>query len=397
MVSVHLMKLAPAVITVSFVILAGVAILSFARTEPQIPLPHAIENVTMPQAQPYRQLTTGSWNDRFPVWSPNGSMIAYMSDKDGAWSVWVMNVDGSNRRQLSRKGLMAMYPSWSPDSSSLVFWTFDGIETGFTIAKLDGTTNSVRDQRYTFPPRQAQWSPNGSYIMFLRSGESLQLTVYDVRQESIVFSIDVTGDLASATWATEDRIVYATEVDGKYELRWVSPPSGQGGLMPLHDGNYVAPSAGPGGRLAYYSDAVPEIRAETLQSFGGYNVWISDVFGNNATYQFMMTTAQYRGSELVPVPYVPGRLNLRSSPSWKPDGKAVVYVAEDTIFGYGIYLWDLTFWSTARLGPLEGNPQEPSWSPDGAYLAFSCKIGGNYHIWVMSTSGAGGPAVGGGY
>ena len=46
------------------------------------------------------RLTTNHANDGLPVWSPDGSSIAYASDTGGAWSLWVMGADGSNARQL---------------------------------------------------------------------------------------------------------------------------------------------------------------------------------------------------------------------------------------------------------------------------------------------------------
>lgn len=40
------------------------------------------------------------WNNVSPAWSPDGSQIAFLTDRMGRWEIWVMNVDGSNQRPL---------------------------------------------------------------------------------------------------------------------------------------------------------------------------------------------------------------------------------------------------------------------------------------------------------
>jgi Tol biopolymer transport system component len=47
-----------------------------------------------------RQLTTDPANDGLPAWSPDGKMIAFVSDRNGVWGVWAMAPDGSNQRLL---------------------------------------------------------------------------------------------------------------------------------------------------------------------------------------------------------------------------------------------------------------------------------------------------------
>ena len=41
-----------------------------------------------------------SWNNAAPTWSPDGSQIAFLTDRTGQWEIWVMNADGSNQRAL---------------------------------------------------------------------------------------------------------------------------------------------------------------------------------------------------------------------------------------------------------------------------------------------------------
>jgi uncharacterized protein YgiM (DUF1202 family) len=40
------------------------------------------------------------WNNVAPAWSPDGSQIAFLSDRTGRWEIWVMNADGSHQRPM---------------------------------------------------------------------------------------------------------------------------------------------------------------------------------------------------------------------------------------------------------------------------------------------------------
>ena len=40
------------------------------------------------------------WNNVSPAWSPDGSQIAFLTDRTGRWEIWVMNADGSNQRPM---------------------------------------------------------------------------------------------------------------------------------------------------------------------------------------------------------------------------------------------------------------------------------------------------------
>jgi dipeptidyl aminopeptidase/acylaminoacyl peptidase len=40
------------------------------------------------------------WNNAAPTWSPDGSQIAFLTDRSGQWEIWIMNADGSNQQPL---------------------------------------------------------------------------------------------------------------------------------------------------------------------------------------------------------------------------------------------------------------------------------------------------------
>ncbi len=55
-----------------------------------------------------------SAEDRFSAWSPDGTKIAFNSDRDGNSEIYVMNADGSNPTRLTNNPDSDSNPSWSP-------------------------------------------------------------------------------------------------------------------------------------------------------------------------------------------------------------------------------------------------------------------------------------------
>jgi FHA domain/WD40-like Beta Propeller Repeat len=67
-----------------------------------------------------QQITTHA-NDAAPRWSPNGGQIAFHSDRDGNWEIYVINVDGSWLRRVTMDPHTDIMPVWSPDGLRIAF------------------------------------------------------------------------------------------------------------------------------------------------------------------------------------------------------------------------------------------------------------------------------------
>lgn len=69
---------------------------------------------------PWRQLTEHPEGVYDPVWSPDGTKIAYTARERGRHDLWVMNADGSQQQQLTDSGTCRA-PCWSPDGQHVAF------------------------------------------------------------------------------------------------------------------------------------------------------------------------------------------------------------------------------------------------------------------------------------
>lgn len=119
-----------------------------------------------------RQLTDGSgvvWGAR---WSPDGKRIAF-GDRDAqkALNIYVINADGSGRRQVTRQaapGEQAQMPSWSPDGSRLAVQGGNrGVPAHIWI--VDAETGAARKLAAHVEPYDDEvpaWFPDGKRIVF---------------------------------------------------------------------------------------------------------------------------------------------------------------------------------------------------------------------------------------
>jgi len=110
-----------------------------------------------------QRLTNHESDDLSPVWSPDGTQIAFASNRDGDWEIYVMDADGSHVRQLTDSPGIETKPSWSPDGSKIAFDSGAGYNRDIFIMDSDGTNPKLVARADGGWPA---WSPDGTRIAF---------------------------------------------------------------------------------------------------------------------------------------------------------------------------------------------------------------------------------------
>ena len=115
---------------------------------------------------PTRNLTESSGaHDKWPSWSPDGSQIAFVSDKSGEEEIYLVPQDGSKpAEQITNGGSAMRYgPEWAHDGKRIAFSDKDGKLYVLTLAdrKLVEVSDASRGQI-----RDYIWSPRGNFLAF---------------------------------------------------------------------------------------------------------------------------------------------------------------------------------------------------------------------------------------
>ncbi|HEU4389929.1 MAG TPA: PDZ domain-containing protein, partial [Blastocatellia bacterium] len=127
---------------------------------------------------PTRNLSHSSnAHDKWPRWSPDGSKIAFISDRTGEEELYLMAQDGSGQpEQITTGGKAFRYaPDWSSDGKRIAFGDKDGKVFVLTLADkkviqvVDSRNGQVRD--YT-------WSPRGSHLAYSQQENNGSTAIY---------------------------------------------------------------------------------------------------------------------------------------------------------------------------------------------------------------------------
>lgn len=177
-----------------------------------------------------RALTTGSNDDHHPVWTPDGKSILYDSSDGTRQDIWSVDVANSKRHQLTHLDGLADFATLSPEGSQLVFYLYQDMKLNLWSARADGSDakplmRDLADARREQPTtawHQAGWSPDSQWLTFT-GGDGKSIWIMRANGSDAREIIN-DGETNHFPWFLLDgRLAFITEyVPPKYGAAWTN-------------------------------------------------------------------------------------------------------------------------------------------------------------------------------
>jgi Tol biopolymer transport system component/DNA-binding winged helix-turn-helix (wHTH) protein len=335
---------------------------------------------------PEINITNDPADDVQPAFSPDGNQIAFVSSRAGSpellfhavdlplmgGGIYVMAALGGNARRIVESG---NFPSWSPDGSGILYSTGPWFQQ--KIYEVSSSGGEPREITVHFKPGETipshllypSFSTDGAWIVF----EGNPNTIYVVRAGGGEALTIAKGN--RPVWdAGSTRVIYSSAEEGRNRSLWRVPFSRETGRvngpaepMTLGRGNDTQAAVSRDGKRVAFAAVDKSFNLEVLS--------------------FDAETGRASG---MPRPITSGRHAIYFH-NFSPDGRSVVF---DDRLAASQHLWRSDLGATPF--PLTTDPAfddgYPRWSPDGAAIAFPRKPAGKPQatssLWIMSSDGA---------
>jgi Tol biopolymer transport system component len=316
-----------------------------------------------PDGTGLRQITTGHGDDREPQVSPDGTKVAFSSDRafKGSYDIWVVDVASGKLEQRTSGARDEYEPGWSPDGREIAFVSGVGVN-GTTIQAINNT-GAVRTIA-TAPPGahldSPSWAPDGkrvAYTQFAKNQSFLLISGKPAGSGDDVFPF-------AANWLRGNRILYT----GNGKIHVTNVASGKTEEVPFsaevtlnrpsyqHKTVHLDSAASQPVRGIVSPTLSPDGKRIVFEALN--QLWVLDIGGKPKP----LTNDAY----------------YKEDPAWSPDGTRLAY-SSDKAGTEDIYILDLATKVEKRITTDAASAEVGSaWSPDGKQLAYQDQSGATY-------------------
>jgi Tol biopolymer transport system component len=347
--------------------------------------------------------------DSQPTYSPDGSMISFVSDRSGNENLWVARSDGAEPRQVSTLDDNSVFisPAWSADGKSIYISRFKPDINAFELFRF-GLDNSSAEQithakatpstpkPYRISALGAAASPDGRFLYYasktgLGFDDDNVFPLWHIVRRNLATGdeemvINSEGSAFRPQVSPDGRfLTYATRFQGKtgIRIRNLADDEDTWLVYPIQrDDQEASASRDLVPRYAFTPDS-----KSVVLNYGGLIHRIDLASRNVSTIPFDVHV------DLPIGPYLrqsiredtgPVRARLIQTPSQSPDGKRLVFSALAHI-----YTTSLADGAPHRLTSSALPEFDPAWSPDGRSVVYVTWTPAGGDIWRMNADGTG--------
>jgi tricorn protease len=370
-----------------------------------------------------QRLVTGSGILSHPIFSPDGTLVAYTGNYDGNDDVYVVAATGGEPRRLTYHPDSDVAVGWTNDSRSILFRTTRGSYSRFEKLYTVPATGGFPAPLPLPMGVEGSYSPDGTHLAYVpawnrrlgaidayiaikhyRGGHAALIWIADLADSSVTRLPRQDSNDFDPMWISE-RIYFLSDREGPVTLFSFDTKSQQVKALLKNDGfDLKSASAGPGG-IVY--EQLGSIHIYDLHSGKSHEVSIrvaGDMpqirprFEKITNRQILTGGISPTGAravfeahgEILTVPAEKGDVrNLTNTPgvaerdpAWSPDGKSIAYFSDES-GEYALHIRDQSTVGATKKIDLGKPPSffyAPTWSPDSKKIAYHDK---RLNLWYV--------------
>lgn len=343
-----------------------------------------------------QRLTVHKARDVYPRFSPDGKWIAFSSNRYGNYDVFVIAAEGGTPVRLTFNSAADIVVGWTPDSKSVLFQSarglmYPGIPNLYEVPIAGGLERPVStDWGYW-----GSYSQDGTKLAFnrhpmvwwrqhYRGSYAADLWVMDVKAKKYTHLTDgdFKGNYFWPMYASDGYIYFVSDRMGdesniKPGSREVLKSVNNIWKISAGGGHAVQVTHHTSGRLFFPSISGDGKTIVYEQDFG---IWKLDVKTGKSTPVKIDITSDDKENDVDTITI----RNETDSYDLSPSTKRAAISAHGEIFSIATDRGDIQ-----RVTQSFSREEDPSWSPDGKWIAFISDKSGREEVWMAHEDGTG--------